>query len=281
VKLSVTGHDRYAVGMKYIYPVVSRRSGGVSIGINLNPNNACNFRCIYCQVPGLVRGKAPEIALGQLERELMYMLDQVVDGDFMERSVPPDARRLNDIALAGNGEPTSSPQFIEAIEAITRALIRFELINVIKVVLITNGTLVRRSEVSKGLAALRAINGEVWFKLDSATREGMGRVNSTPLDPKRHIERLRHCAGLCPTWIQTCVFALDGEPPPVAEQEAYLRCLRSLSAAPPPLRGVQLYTVARKPRQPEVSRISPLPLAWLEHYARQIESTGWTVQVSP
>jgi wyosine [tRNA(Phe)-imidazoG37] synthetase (radical SAM superfamily) len=281
VKLTVTGHDRYAAGLRYIYPVVSRRSGGVSIGVNLSPNNACNFRCIYCQVPGLVRGKAPVIDVPQLERELMYMLDQVVHGDFMERFVPEGVRRLNDIALAGNGEPTSSPNFIEVIEVITRALIRFELMGVIRVVLITNGTLVSRSEVIKGLIALKAVGGEVWFKLDRMTREGMKEINSTPLDPARHIERLKRVASLCPTWIQTCVFAHNGEPPSLAEQEAYLRCLRSLFKAHVPLCGVQLYGVARKPRQPEAGQIAPLPLAWLEQYARQIEATGWPVHLSP
>jgi wyosine [tRNA(Phe)-imidazoG37] synthetase (radical SAM superfamily) len=52
--LTVDDHNRDISGMKYIYPVVSRRAGGVSIGINLNVNNACNWRCVYCQVPNLM-----------------------------------------------------------------------------------------------------------------------------------------------------------------------------------------------------------------------------------
>ncbi|OYZ39127.1 MAG: radical SAM protein, partial [Methylotenera sp. 24-45-7] len=54
--LTTTDHNRDVIGMKYVYPVVSRRAGGVSIGINLNVNNACNWRCIYCNVPDLTRG---------------------------------------------------------------------------------------------------------------------------------------------------------------------------------------------------------------------------------
>jgi wyosine [tRNA(Phe)-imidazoG37] synthetase (radical SAM superfamily) len=281
VKLSVNGHDRYAAGMKYVYPVVSRRAGGVSIGVNLNPNNACNFRCIYCQVPGLIYGKAPVVEIGQLERELTYMLEQVVRGDFMQRAVAPEARRLNDIALAGNGEPTGSPQFIEAIEVITRALIQFELIGLIKVILITNGSLIHRSQVIKGLLEIKKLNGEVWFKLDSVTREGMRRVNSTPLDPRRHLLRLRRSASLCPTWVQTCLFAQDGEPPTEAEQEAYLQCLRSLARESVPLRGVQLYTLARIPRQPEANRLSALTLSWLQQFAARVDAAGFPVQVSP
>ncbi len=61
--LSTTDHSRDGAGLSYVYPVVSRRAGGVSVGINLNTNNACNWRCIYCQVPDLVRGAAPPVDL--------------------------------------------------------------------------------------------------------------------------------------------------------------------------------------------------------------------------
>src|SRR5215472_7330716 len=35
---------------RYIYPVLARRTGGVSIGVNLNVDKICNFGCIYCEV---------------------------------------------------------------------------------------------------------------------------------------------------------------------------------------------------------------------------------------
>src|SRR5512137_2236300 len=87
-RLTVKDHSRDSAGMLYVYPVVSRRAGGVSIGINLNPNNACNWRCLYCQVPNLGRGGPPPIDLRRLEGELDEMLDAVVVGDFLERRVP-------------------------------------------------------------------------------------------------------------------------------------------------------------------------------------------------
>ena len=70
MQLTSSDHGRDAAGFTYVYPVLSRRAGGVSVGINLNPNNACNWRCVYCQVPDLVRGKAPPADLPQLRREL-------------------------------------------------------------------------------------------------------------------------------------------------------------------------------------------------------------------
>jgi wyosine [tRNA(Phe)-imidazoG37] synthetase (radical SAM superfamily) len=93
-------------GLTYIYPVVSRRAGGVSIGINLNVNNACNWRCVYCQVPNLKRGTPDKIDLALLEQELRGFLNQLLHGDFMERYVAEGDRHLKDIAFSGI--PTSN-----------------------------------------------------------------------------------------------------------------------------------------------------------------------------
>src|SRR4030095_14874810 len=104
--LSVSNHDRDRAGLRYVYPVVSRRAGGVSIGINLNPNNACNWRCVYCQVPGLVFGNAPQIDLELCELDRRTMLREATDEEWWRLNVPEGARRVVDIALSGNGEPT-------------------------------------------------------------------------------------------------------------------------------------------------------------------------------
>ncbi len=88
ILLKTEDHSRDSAGMRYVYPVISRRAGGVSVGINLNPNNACNWRCIYCQVPDLTRGGPPAIDLALLERELDGFLNDAIAGDFMATRVP-------------------------------------------------------------------------------------------------------------------------------------------------------------------------------------------------
>ena len=165
--------------MTYIYPVVSRRAGGVSVGINLNPNNACNWRCIYCQVPQLKRGTAPAIDLIKLEAELRAFLLEILHSDFMHAQVAPEARRINDIALSGNGEPTSAREFEQVIELIGNVKADYDLPIELKLVLITNGSLIDRPGVQSGLRRMSELNGEVWFKLDSVTREGRQLINST------------------------------------------------------------------------------------------------------
>ena len=285
--LTVSDHNRDVSGMKYVYPVVSRRAGGVSIGINLNVNNACNWRCVYCQVPNLARGTPPPIELDLLEKELRSFLTYALHGDFMECYVAEGDRHLKDIAFSGNGEPTSAKEFPEVVTLVDKVLRDFNLlgdvgntkqINPIKVRLITNGSLMDKQAVLDSVSHLAKCNGEVWFKLDAGTKEGIARINDVNLNPESHIQRLKKCAAACPTFIQTCMFGLDGEPPTEADILAYLALIGQVKDV---VQGVHLYGLARPSYQAEATRLSRLPEAWLEGVAQRIRQLGLTVYVSP
>ena len=278
--LNIYDHDRSSAGLTYVYPVISRRAGGVSIGINLNTNNACNWRCIYCQVPNLKRGSAPETDLEKLSEELRGFLRELLHGDFMRQRVPEGARRLNDIALSGNGEPTSAKDFDRVVGRIGDIMAEFDLIGKIKLVLITNGSLIQRPKVKEGLRKMARLGGEVWFKLDSATAAGQRRINGTRQALQKTRDNLCTAARLCPTWLQTCVFALDGQPPVDAEREAYLSFIGKLAAEEVPLRGVMLYGLARPSMQAEAARLSALPKEWLLNFAAEIEARGIPVRLN-
>jgi len=280
-ELNVTDHSRDSAGLTYVYPVVSRRAGGVSVGINLNVNNACNWRCIYCQVPQLIRGAPPPVDLLLLERELSGFLRAVLHGDFLATRVPAEARRLNDIALSGNGEPTSAREFGEVVDLIGRIRRDLAVSDAVKTVLITNGSLMHRGAVQSAVRAMAALSGEVWFKIDRATDSGMRRINSTRSSMARVRTNLEIAARACPTWIQTCVFAIDGEAPDRAEREAYLDLLRESLKSGLPLKGVLLYGLARPSLQPEAGRLRALPSDWLESFANEIRTLGLPVRVSP
>ena len=279
--LTIFDHSRDNAGLIYVYPVISRRAGGVSVGINLNVNNACNWRCIYCQVPGLSRGAPPPVDLPALRSELTGFLHDVLKGDFLATRVPEGARRLNDIALSGNGEPTSAKEFEQVIDLIGEIRKQAGVPELVKTVLITNGSLMQRNGVQGGVKKLAALNGEVWFKLDRATDAGMRKVNNTRTGMTRVRANLAVAARLCPTWIQTCLFAIDGAGPDEAEQEAYVDFLRKCMAELIPLQGVLLYGLARQSFQPEAPRLTPLPSAWLEACAQRIRALGIAVKVTP
>lgn len=280
VPLSVGDHDRDATGMQYVYAVVSRRAEGVSIGINLNPNNACNWRCVYCQVPDLVRGSAPPIDLERLDRELRALLDDLCKGEFMERRVPEASRRLRDLAFSGNGEPTSSTQLEDALEVAAGARDDFGLRESLPFVLISNGSLVGRAPVAAALERLAELGGELWFKLDAGSDAGLRAASATSVRLSRHLERLRLAAALCPTRVQTCMFARRGEPPAASEVDAYVDALEGLVRDGVPLRGVLLYGLARPSLQPGSEELSALPAAWLEDLGRRI-GAFLPVAVSP
>ncbi len=276
--LSIDDHSRDSAGMRYVYPVVSRRAGGVSIGINLNPNNACNWRCIYCQVPGLVRGGPPPIDLGMLESELNGFLLWATTGDFMAARVAAESRRLVDVAFSGNGEPTSAAEFAAAVALVGRVLADHRLADTVIVRLITNGSLLDRKAVQLGVARIGAMAGEVWFKLDAATPAAMAKFNGSRLRPEAVARRLGRCAELAPTWVQTCLFTLDGEPPQERELQAYLDLLAPLA---PRLAGVHLYGLARPSLQPDASRLGRLGQVWMESFASRVGAGGLTVKLSP
>ena len=279
--LSTQDHDRSRGGRTYVYPVVSRRARGVSVGINLNPNQACNWRCVYCQVPGLVFGNAPAIDLGLLERELSEQLAEVLAPGWLERQAPEGSRRLNDVALSGDGEPTSSRELPEVLAIVARTLEAQALLQKIRVVLITNGSLMHLEHVQLAIRRLAQLGGEVWFKLDSATDRGLLRVNNYAGGSARQARHLELCARAAPTWIQTCMFAQDGVEPSADEQAAYLAQIEALVRAEVPLRGVHLYTLARPSRQPEAPRLKALDGDWLESFAERIRARGMPVSVAP
>jgi len=279
--LTTTDHSRDSAGLTYVYPVISRRSGGLSIGINLNPNNACNWRCIYCQVPDLIRGTSPEIDLQQLQNELDKFLNDVIHGDFYDRyEVAEELRIINDIAISGNGESTTSAEFDQVVELIGQSINRFGLQDKIKLVLITNGSLAHKEVVQSGLSKMRSINGEVWFKLDSATDAGLKNINNAGISIDRVKENLKIVSALCPTWLQTCVFKLDGELPSRNECECYLQFLSSLKKDNIKVNGVLLYGLARPSMQLEAPRLSSVSEAWMNEFADEISQLGFKVKVN-
>lgn len=278
-QLTIRDHSRDSSGMTYVYPVVSRRAGGVSVGINLNPNNACNWSCIYCQVPDLKRGGPPPLDLQQLGNELRDMLTWLYVGDYLDRHVPPEARRVVDIAFSGNGEPTSAVEFPAAVKLVGMLLDEFRLAEPPRLRLITNGSLLDRRSVQDGIRTLGERDGETWFKVDAVGVEAMQHINGISYPPATVLRRLRCCAGLCRTWVQTCMFAIDGAEPNRSELDAYSDLLAKAANG---LAGIHLYGVARAPMQPEASRLSSLSPERLEAIGSEIaEKTGLTVRVSP
>lgn len=270
IQLTTTVHECDVGGLTYVYAVHSRRTGGVSIGVNMSPNNACNWRCVYCQVPGLVRGQSPRIDLDRLESELEEMLARGARGELVASGEGGSA--IKDVAFSGNGEPTTSPDFPGAVERVGGVLDRTKL--AIPIILITNGSMLGKKSVQAAIRRLGELNGRVWFKLDRATAGGILDVNGVRVLPTHHLARLRAAAALCPTWVQSCFFTQRGELPLPAEVDAYVAAIDGLVREGVPLRGVLLYTLARKSEQPGGDELGALDATWFDALTARLHAIG-------
>ena len=275
--LNIHDHSRELSGLKYIYSVISRRAGGLSIGVNLNVNNACNWQCIYCEIPNLTRGSPPPIELNLLEEELRFFLHEIIHGDYMEKNVSAEDRHLKDIAFSGNGEPTSAEEFPEVILIVKKILEEFNLLHKIKIRLITNGSLMHKTSVIKGVEMLKEMNGEVWFKVDSATEESIKTINQVNLKAHQILERLRNSINVCPTFIQTCIFTIDGKGPGEKDVDAYLQLVGEVKTD---IQGVHLYGLARPSLQPQAKSLGRISEEALEDIAKKLRNLNIATTVS-
>jgi wyosine [tRNA(Phe)-imidazoG37] synthetase (radical SAM superfamily) len=267
-KLSFTIHSRNFANYTYIYPVVSRRSQGISLGINLNINNACNWRCAYCQVDGLIRGKPIDIDLTKLEQELDSLLDAIINGDFITKFAPEGSQRFNDISLSGNGEPTLSKQFTDIVKIIARLRKKYNLDNQVKTILITNGSEIDNPHIIPGLKLLSTLNGKIWFKIDSVIPESIEKINQVHLSIDGIRKRLLIACGNCKTYIQTCWFKTNNQDPTPDEITSYIDFIASVKEH---IAGVLMYSTARNPALPEGRNISSVSTEFLASIAMQLE----------
>lgn len=254
-----TAHPRGFEANRYVYPVVSRRSGGVSIGVNLNPDKVCNFDCIYCQVNRVEPGETRFVDLPGLVAELDATLELVQSGRLFEHprfaATPLPLRRLNDIAFSGDGEPTTHKNFDEVVAACAEVK-RRRGADQVKLVLITNASMFHRPAVERGLALLDANQGEIWAKLEAGTDAYFQLVERTSIPFRQVLDNITAAARRRPLVIQALFMRIHGQPPPPAEQEAFCDRLREIVAAGGQLKLVQIYTVARRPAEDFVAPLA-------------------------
>jgi len=252
-------HRRTYEDNTYVYPVVSRRSHGVSIGINLNPDKICNFDCVYCQVDRSTPGPRKDVDRFLLRSEVEEMLERVTSGTLFEserfQGTPEPLRRLNDIAFSGDGEPTTCPEFADIVADVADVK-RQARLDAVKLVLITNATMFHRPNVQRGLEVLHANNGEVWAKLDAGTDTYYHLIERTTIPLARVLENIALAACRHALVIQSLFLRWQGVGPDEAEREAYCARLNEIQRAGGRIKLVQVYTIARRPAESEATPLS-------------------------
>jgi wyosine [tRNA(Phe)-imidazoG37] synthetase (radical SAM superfamily) len=274
-----TQHSRSWQTNRYVYPVLSRRSKGLSIGVNLNPDKVCNFDCVYCCVDRRTPATVTEVDLDLLAEELDHLLGLAISGELFAQALfdqtPEPLRRINDVAFSGDGEPTSYPRFGDACRIAVELLQRHGRPDV-KVVVITNATLFHQNRVREALAYLDGHNGEVWAKLDAGTEGYYREIERTSIPLRRVLDNILEAGRVRPIVIQSLFMRLHEEGPPVAEIDAYVERLKELVAGGCQVKLVQVYTVARGTAE---SWCIPLPAAELDAISARVRvETGLAVE---
>jgi len=256
---------------RLVYPVISRRSGGLSLGINLFPyGKVCNFDCPYCEVfaeeagadseRGATvpsggdperRGAAPKgagggpqappsISIGRLESELADFADRAWPEVFAPESV-------RDICFSGNGEPTMSPSLEKALAAADRARRSHpKAFGNAKLVLITNSTGFLDEEVAGVLElAVDDCGLEIWAKLDAGSEDLFRLMSGTVLPLSRIAEGILSFASRRPIVIQSMLCEVAGRSPSDADARELGGLIASVAARGALIREIHAYTFAR------------------------------------
>jgi wyosine [tRNA(Phe)-imidazoG37] synthetase (radical SAM superfamily) len=274
-----TQHSRSWRQNRYVYPVISRRSRGLSIGVNLNPDKLCNFDCVYCSVDRTQPPAISEVDLDILRDELDHMLSLAISGQLFEQppfdATPSHLRRINDVAFSGDGEPTSYPRFGDACRSAADLLSKHGRPDV-KLVVITNATLFHQAKVQEALAFLDGHNGEIWAKLDAGTDPYYRLIERTSIPLQRVLDNILAAGRIRPIVIQSLFLRFEGQGPSAGEVEEYARRLGELSERGCRIKLVQVYTVAR---DTAVATCAPLRAVELDAVSDRVRAvTGLPVE---
>ncbi len=271
------GSPRDFLDNRFVYAVVSARARGLSVGVNMNPDKHCNFRCVYCEVhrnwhPG------EELDVEVMAGELKKTLALVRSGRLRERpwyhSLPDELLQLRHVALSGDGEPTLSPKFGEALQAVVhvRALGGFPF----KLVLITNGTGLDLPHVQEGLKYFTQ-SDEIWVKLDGGTQAYVNKVNQADVPLEKILSNILMLGRKRPVIVQSLFPSFGEEEPPLEEIEQYARRLQDLKQAGANISLVQIYSATRPSANSLCGHLPLRTLSRIAHIVRQ--STGLKAEV--
>ena len=249
-----------------IYGPIHSRRLGMSLGINLMPNDGkiCSFDCLYCEAgfnaqgPGKDGIPSRETVKKQLRRKLEEMKAQ--------------GQTLDVITFSGNGEPTLHPEFKKVVEDVLR--LRTEFFPDAKVSVLSNSTMAGKPAVAE---ALLKVDNNI-LKLDSAmprTFIAINRPVSPNCLPEGVIADLKRFEGKCV--VQTIMLRGEFEGKHFdnttdEELEALLDAYRQINP-----REVMLYSIDRKTPAENLEKVSKEEL---EQIAKRFRDEGFKVQVN-
>ena len=258
---------------RFVYLTVSARARGLSIGVNMNPDQKCNFDCVYCEVHRDQAPRESRLDIDVMAAELKQTLEFVLAGRLRERpsyhAVPEELMQLRHVTLSGDGEPTFAPNFVEVVQAIVhvRATGGFPFF---KLVLITNGAGLDQPHIQQGLKSFTQ-SDEVWAKLDGGTEAYLKKVDRIDVPLEKILRNILSVAQHRPVVIQSLFPSINGEEPPSEEIEQFALRLKELKEAGAQIPLVQIYSATRPTPN---SSCGHLPLKTLSRVALTVRQVA-------
>ena len=249
-----------------IYGPIHSRRLGMSLGINLMPNDGkiCSFDCLYCEAGFNAQGPGKDGVPSReaVKKQLRHKLEQM----------KAEGQTLDVITFSGNGEPTLHPEFKKVVEDVLR--LRTEFFPDAKVSVLSNSTMAGKPDVAQ---ALLKVDNNI-LKLDSAiphTFISINRPVSPNCLPEGVIADLKRYEGKC--IVQTIMLRgqFDGkhfDNTTDEELDALLEAYRQIKP-----REVMLYSIDRKTPAEDLEKVSRDEL---ERIAQRFRDAGIKVQVN-
>lgn len=249
-----------------IYGPIHSRRLGMSLGINLMPNDGkiCSFDCLYCEAGFNAQGPGKDGVPSRetVKKQLKHKLEEMKQA----------GQTLDVITFSGNGEPTLHPDFKKVVEDVLR--LRSEYFPNAKVSVLSNSTMAARPQVAD---ALLKVDNNI-LKLDSAiprTFIAINRPVSPNCLPEGVIADLKRFSGQCV--VQTIMVRgeYDGkhfDNTTDDELDALLRAYQEINP-----REVMLYSIDRKTPAQNLEKVSKEEL---ERIAQRFRDAGIAVQVN-
>lgn len=242
--LKVDSHPRLSEYRKLVYPVYSRRAGGLSLGINLNPDKKCNFRCVYCQVDRTPGTKIDfEPTLEQVLEELGFWLEQLKNNQWLFQG-----HKLKDIAIAGDGEPTMVGFLPLLLKELLRLKKEYQLQDC-PLVLFTNGTYLNRKDLLDVWPIFFKESGRIWFKLDFWDENSLRTINRTKFTAQQILNNLEAVGKKYPIILQSCFFQWRENEFNEDNYSGYVQLIQNLLLMGVKIESILAYTLARTPEE--------------------------------
>ena len=251
---------------KIIFGPVRSRRLGVSLGINLLPNNCkqCNFDCIYCECGKTNRSKKAGFPLNdraEVYKSLEARLTEIKTGGL----------EINTITFAGNGEPTLHPEFSEIIDDMIS--LRNKYCKQAKIAVLSNGSTIQSPKIFN---ALLKVDQNI-LKLDSAFDKTIRLHNNPGIDLQVNdlVNNLKKFNGdliIQTMFIQGVYKSQIIDNTTDEEVGAWLKLIKHIKP-----REVMIYTIERDTPSPGLKKV---PEQKLRDIGEKVKLLGIQVQIS-